>query len=217
MLLLLHQVCRQKLLGLFSEKTNSKIFRRHSKNSRQQDSNLAPTDRLPAPHPHTCQKKEISLNGLQNGRWVCHTVAHTVLNNCSRWEQLWGGGRQNVSQTAAELEEDKCFIIPWGGLQASVQTSKQNHLSDFLSKVTMWSMGLERKLVLGCSMERHLSTVIEMDEFCSVSAALPVTPALIPTQAKAALMASSLQLTSNNLLSCGRWEKSWGFLSHIKY
>lgn len=89
-----------------------------------------------------------------------------------------------MSHTAAELEEDKCFIIPRGGLQACVQTSKQNHLSDFLSKVTVWDMGLERKLVFGCSMERQLSTVREMDEFCSVSAALCVTPALIPHTSK---------------------------------
>lgn len=129
---------------LFSEKVNSQIFQRHSKNSRQQDSNLAPTQRLLAPSPP--KKKEIWLNGLQNGRWVWHTVAHTVLNNCSRWERLWGGGRQNVSQTAAKLEEDKCFITPWGGIHACIQTSKQNHLfSDFPLKIAVWGMGLGRK------------------------------------------------------------------------
>lgn len=36
-----------------------------------------------------------------------------------------------MSETAAKLEEGKCFItcIPCGGIHACVQTSEQNHLT----------------------------------------------------------------------------------------
>lgn len=47
-----------------------------------------------------------------------------------------------MSQIAAELEEDEGFVIPRGGLQDGVKTSKENHLSEFLSKVIMWDMAL---------------------------------------------------------------------------
>lgn len=59
----------------FCEKPNSKAFKKHSKNSRQQDSNLAPTHRLPDPLTPQKERKSHWMGCKMEGG--CGILLHT--------------------------------------------------------------------------------------------------------------------------------------------
>lgn len=119
-----------------------------------------------------------------------------------------------MSQTAAKLVEDKCFVTRC--IYAFIQTCKYNILFRFPPKDYSMGYGHGEKLVLGCSVKRHLSTTRVGSAGLMLFSLSPHF--ILHASQGSTVMASFVQLTSNiSLRGCGGSEESLGCFSHLRY